>query len=427
MEKKYINRLIESELKRKLHSSGCVLITGPKFCGKSTMCNQYAQSSIALKTPQIIDLAKADPKSLLNGDYPHLIDEWQKVPEIWDIIKDDLDNDYEFGKYILTGSTTPIDERKIQHTGAGRISTMELKTFTLYESGESNGKISIRELIKGNDVPTIYEPKDRKTLRDIAYIICRGGWPLSLKAEKEYAIDVTRNYYEGLFRIENESDDFASYLKNKDIDLLIQILKSYARNISTQCKKTKMAKDIIESGMRSTLDEDTFNVYSNILKNLFIIYDIPAWNFNIRSSVTVRVAPTHHFVDTSIAIAALDIMPDDLLNDLNSFGLFFEDLAVRDLSVYALANHARLKHYRDSLGNEIDAVIEFDDGDYGIIEIKIASEDNIKAGIASLNNFEKNLEFSNLRKPKFKMVLTSHGDCYNKEGVNVVPISMLKD
>ena len=161
MENKYINRLIEKELKRKLHSSGCVLVTGPKFCGKSTMCNQYAKSSIALKTPQTIALAKADPKSLLYGDYPHLIDEWQKVPEIWDIIKDDLDIEYQFGKYVLTGSTTPIDEKKLQHTGAGRITTMELKTFTLYESGESSGEISLEKLISGSDVPTIYESKNR--------------------------------------------------------------------------------------------------------------------------------------------------------------------------------------------------------------------------------------------------------------------------
>lgn len=427
MEKNYIKRLIENELNRKLNSSGCVLITGPKFCGKSTMCSQYAKSMVALKTSQQIDLAKADPKSLLEGDYPHLIDEWQKVPEIWNIIKDDLDFDYEFGKYILTGSTTPIDEKTMQHTGAGRISTLELKPFSLYESGESNGKISLSELAKGSTAKTIYEPRDRKSLKDIAYIICRGGWPLSLKAKKEFAIDVTKNYYEGLFRIENGSDDFASFLKNKDIDLLLQVLKSYARNISTQCKKTKMAQDIVESGMRSKLDVDTFNVYSDILKKLFIIYDMPAWNFNLRSSVSVRVAPTHHFIDTSIATAALDIMPEDLLNDLKSFGLFFEDLAVRDLSVYALVNHAKLRHYRDSSGHEIDAVVEFENGDYGLIEIKIASEENVKIGIDSLNSFEKYTELNKLRKPKFKMVLTSHGNCYNKDGVNVVPITMLKD
>lgn len=427
MENTYVKRLIENELYRKLNSSGCVLVTGPKFCGKSTMCEQYAQSTLALKTSNSIAVAKSDPASTLEGDKPRLIDEWQKAPEIWNVIKDDLDRNYEFGKYIITGSTTPVDEKKIQHSGAGRISTLELKPFTLYESGESSGAVSIRDLSLGKDVNSIYASRNTNSLKDIAYMICRGGWPISLKAKKEFAIDVTKNYYDGLFRIENENDDFALFLKNRDVDLLLLILKSYARNVSTQCKKSRMIKDILDSGARSSLDEETFNSYTDILKKLFIIYDMPAWNFNIRSSVTVRVAPTHHFIDTSIATAALDICPEDLLSDINSFGLFFEDMAVRDLSVYAQANHARLKHYRDNLGHEIDAVMEFENGDYGLIEIKIASEENIDNGIKSLNVFEKNILSSGLKTPKFKMVLTSHGACYNKNGVKVVPITVLKD
>lgn len=426
MNKKYIKRLIESELIRKLNSSGCVLVTGPKFCGKTTMCEQYAKSMLALKTTNSIDLAQADPKSALVGKTPRLIDEWQKAPEIWNEIKNSLDEDYEFGKYIITGSTTPIDEKRIQHSGAGRISTLQLKPFTLFESGESTGVVSIMNLMNGESVPTLYDAANKTSLKDVAYFICRGGWPISLKAKKEYAIDVTKNYYEGLFRIENESDDFAYFLKNKDVELLTLILKSYARNISTQCKKTKMIADIIESGHRTTLDEDTFNTYSEILKKLFIIFDMPAWNLNLRSSSTVRVSPTHHFVDTSIATSALDINPDDLLNDLNSFGLFFEDLAIRDLSVYAAANHATLKHYRDSSGQEIDAVMEFENGEFGLIEIKIASEKNINNGIKSINRFIKYIDENNLKRLKFKMVLTSHGACYKKEDINVVPITMLK-
>lgn len=431
MGKTYIARLAEKELERKMNSSGCVVVSGPKFCGKSTMCRRYAESIIELNTTNDILLARADPASTIAGKTPRLIDEWQKAPEIWNIIRNDLDKDYQFGKYILTGSTTPVDASMIQHSGAGRISSLTLKPFTLYESGESDGRVSLKELFsykEGNLFPTMYYQDNHTSLKDIAFIICRGGWPISLKAKKEYAIDVTRNYYEGLFRIENESDEFAAFLKNKDNELLTTILRTYARNISTQSKKTTMINDILSSGTRSSLDEDTFSSYTKTLKDLFIIYDLLAWNLNLRTSVAVRSAPTHHFIDTSIAAAALGIMPEDLMSDLKSFGFFFEDLAVRDLSVYAQANNASLKHYRDSSGQEIDVIVEMPNGDYGTIEIKIASEKNINEGMNSLKAFEAKMIRSNLKTPKFKMIMTSHGACYRTDdGIFVVPITCLKD
>ena len=429
MSEVYINRLMEKVLETKLNSSGCVLVTGPKFCGKSTMCNKYAKSITALKTENDVKLASMDPKSALKGETPHLIDEWQKVPDIWNQIKNDLDNEYVFGKYIITGSTTPVDSSKILHSGAGRISSLVLKPFTLYESGESNGLVSLSELFNNNsDFITIYEKDNKYSLQDIAYLICRGGWPVSLKASKEYGINVTKNYYEGLFQVEDENDDFTLLLKNKNIDLLKTILKSFARNVSTSCKKSIMIKEIIESGIRSKLDEETFNSYEKVLKDLFIIYDMPSWNLNLRSSIVVRSSPTHHFVDTSIATACLGINPNDLLNDLNSFGLFFEDFCVRDLSVYANKIDGTIKHYRDSSDLEVDAIIELSNGKYGAIEIKLASEENIKKGIKSLINFENKLKNNNLKLPKFKMILTSHGGCYkSKEGIYIVPITFLKD
>jgi len=431
MGKTYIARLAEKELERKMNSSGCVVVSGPKFCGKSTMCRRYAESIIELNTTNDILLARADPASTIAGKTPRLIDEWQKAPEIWNIIRNDLDKDYQFGKYILTGSTTPVDASMIQHSGAGRISSLTLKPFTLYESGESDGRVSLKELFsykEGNLFPTMYYQDNHTSLKNIAFMICRGGWPISLKAKKEYAIDVTRNYYEGLFRIENESDEFAAFLKNKDNELLTTILRTYARNISTQSKKTTMINDILSSGTRSSLDEDTFSSYTKTLKDLFIIYDLLAWNLNLRTSVTVRSAPTHHFIDTSIAAAALGIMPEDLMSDLKSFGFFFEDLAVRDLSVYAQANNASLKHYRDSSGQEIDVIVEMPNGDYGTIEIKIASEKNINEGMNSLKAFEAKMIRSNLKTPKFKMIMTSHGACYRTDdGIFVVPITCLKD
>lgn len=425
----YRERLAESVLDEKLNSSGCVLVTGPKFCGKTTLCQRFAKSSVSLKNGNTIALANSDPKGVLKGEYPRLIDEWQKAPELWNEIKADLDEDYEFGKYIITGSTIPIDPSKIQHSGAGRISTMNLKPFSLYESGESSGIISLSELFKIKDAKEDinYALTNPIGLGDIAYMLCRGGWPISLMAKKEYGIATTRNYYEGLFRIENESDDFALFLKNKDIELLTLVLKSFARNISTQTKRSNMRKDILESNIRETLDDETFSSYEKVLKDLFIIYDMPAWNLNLRSTINVRTAPTHHFVDTSIATCALGIEPSDLINDLNSFGFFFEDLAVRDLSIYADSIQAKLKHYRDSADREVDAIVELRNGNYAAIEIKIYSEDNVKEGIESLNKFEKALKQDDLRLPQFKMILTSHGPCYRKGGIYVVPITMLKN
>lgn len=430
MSEKYIKRLAESVLIRKLHSSGCVLVSGPKFCGKTTMCKMYAKSSFALKDTNTIALTKADVKSALSGENPHLIDEWQKVAEIWNYIKNDLDEDYQFGKYILTGSATPIDPSKIQHSGAGRITRMVLRPFSLFESNESNGTISLKDMFENpnKDIPTIFAQDNNVRLQDICHYICRGGWPIAVMADKEYAIDVTKNYYDGLFVVEDENDDFALLLKNKDIELLQIILKSFARHISTQTKKTKMIAGILESGIRSTLDEDTFNSYEKVLKSLFIIYDMPAWNQNLRTSVAVRSTPTHHFYDTSIATASLGIRPADLLKDLESLGLFFEDMVVRDLSIYAESINGELKHYRDSNGQEVDAIVEIDNGSYAAIKIKIASEDNIEKGIKSLCLFEKKMLESNLQPPLFKMVVTSHGACYrSKEGVYVVPINFLKD
>lgn len=429
MKKTYIPRIAEETLMKKLNSSGCVVVMGPKFCGKSTMCERYAKSSVALKTSNAIALANADPSFTLRGERPHLIDEWQKAPEIWNLIKDDLDRDYQFGKYILTGSTTPLDPSKIQHSGAGRITPMLLKPFTLFESGESSGNVSLRSLFELGDaaLSTAFAEENPTSLDDIAFFLCRGGWPISVRAKKEFAIDVTHNYYQGLFTVENESDDFALFLKNKNIDLLKVILKSFARNVSTEAKNTSMIHDILDSGIRATLDDDTFLSYEKTLKDLYLIYDMPAWNFNLRSSVSVRSSPTHHFIDTSIATCCLGITPKDLLNDLNTFGLFFEDFAIRDLSVYADSLGASLKHYRDSSGQEVDAIVELPNSDYCAVEVKISSERNISEGIASLARFENKLSKSGLKLPKFKMILTSHGACYKKDGVYIIPLTMLKN
>lgn len=425
----YITRLAESTLVKKLKSSGCVLVKGPKFCGKSTMCSRYANSIIELKTSNAIELASSDPKSALEGEYPHLIDEWQKVPEIWNYIKDDLDKGYQFGKYILTGSTTPVEAKRIQNSASGRITPMLLSTFSLYETNESLGYVSLQDLFDSDyQLKTVYIKDNPISLKDIAFYICRGGWPIAIKADKEVALDVTTNYFNSLFTMENESDEFAAFLKNKNLELLKLVLKCLAKNISTETKNTTMISDILASGERTKLDDDTFLTYKKTLEDLFIVYDMPAWNFNLRTSIAVRSSPKHHFIDTSIATQALGLTPDDLLADLKSFGFFFEDFAVHDLSIYAESFGAEVKHYRDSSGLEIDALVKMKNGHYGAIEIKIYSEDNIKKGIASLIAFENRMKGSNLKTPSFKMILTSHGYSQKtKEGIYIVPINLLKN
>ena len=430
MDNEYLPRLIEREMDDQLHSSGCVMVKGPKFCGKSRTCERFASSKTELKTTNAINLIKADPTLALLGEAPHLIDEWQKVPEIWNLIRGGLDKNYGFCAYILTGSTTPVDPKKIEHSGAGRISEITMRPMSLFESGDSDGKVSLRSLFeKGwQKESTVLPYEDGFSLSDLAFLLCRGGWPISVKADKKYARLATKNYYSGLFRVENESDEFSSFLRDKNTDLLLSVLRCYARNISTQAKVTSMVSDILSRGDRAKLDTDTFLKYKKTLENLFIIFELPAWNFPLRSSVSVRVAPTHHFFDPSIALASLDVSPSDLLNDPRSLGLFFEDMAIRDLSVYSSALGGKLKHYRDSTGREVDAILELENGEYAAIEIKLGSEEGIHSGVSSLLSFSSLLEKAGQKKPKFSMVLTSHGQCsISEEGVYIVSINHLRD
>lgn len=426
---KYLSRLIDIELEKKLKSCGGVLVQGPKWCGKSTTCERFAKSVTSLKTNSAIELAKADPISTLHGATPHLIDEWQKVPEIWNLVRAEIDNRQSFSQFILTGSTTPADISQLHHSGAGRVVPLTMRPLSLYESKDSNGSVSLSDLFYVGLKSSQKSPIENNpmSLFQMAFLMCRGGWPTSVTASQDIALDVTRNYYEGLLNIEDESDEFYEFIRNKDIDLLKLIIKSYARYISTEAKKTSMINDIINSGQRAKLDEDTFNQYLNIIKHLYIVEDMPAWNFNLRSSVAIRTSPTHHFIDTSIALAALGIGPNELINDLKSMGMFFEDMGVRDLTIYSSSLGASLRHYRDSNGLEVDTILSLSNGEYAAIEIKIRSDNNIATGVTSLLNFEKQMVRNGLPTPKIKMILTSHGECTStEEGIFIVPINYLK-
>ena len=323
----YYPRLIEEAIALKLKSSGAVVVAGPKFCGKTTTCMLYQKSFVKLNTKQAIAMARMNPFN------------------------------YEFGKYILTGSSTPADKTEVHHSGAGRIAPLNMRPMTLWESKESKGTVSLNDLFEGGEnFP--WDMNQDFTLEDVAFLLCRGGWPIAVLAPRDIALEITKNYYNGLFVFEDSENE---RFRNKKPEVLRMILRSYARNISSEAAVSTIISDIRQSNER-TMDTKTYDDYMEALKDLYIIEDMEAWNPNIRSKTSIRSTPTRHFVDTSIACRSLGVSPGDLMNDLESFGLFFEDFAVRDLRVYADRLGGVVKHYRDNAGLECDAVVHLEDG-----------------------------------------------------------------
>lgn len=418
----YYSRLIEKEIELKLRSSGAVVVAGPKFCGKTTTCMLFQKSFVKLNTRQTIAMARMNPKAVLRGEYPRLIDEWQKAPDVWNQIKDDLDFNYEFGKYILTGSSTPADKTEVHHSGAGRIAPVRMRPMSLWESRESKGTVALKDLfVGGANFP--WDVNADFSLADAAHLVCRGGWPISVLAPSDIAIEITKNYWNGLFVFEDcENERF----RNKRPEVMKMIVRSYARHISTQAAVATIIADVRQSNER-TMDTKTFDDYMEALKDLYIIEDMAAWNPNIRSKTSIRSTPTRHFTDTSIACRALGVMPDDLLGDLETFGLFFEDMAVRDLRIYAETLGGEVLHYRDNAGLECDAIVRLDDGRWGAVEIKLGGDGPIEAGAKSLRLLKAKIEDKgDERPPSFLMVLTAVGGCYQREdGVFVAPVNLL--
>lgn len=422
MEKHY-QRYIEKIIEKKLKSSGAILIAGPKFCGKTTSGSQYAKSIYRINTKSIVKNTRLNPKLALIGDNPHMIDEWQKVPDTWNYVKEDLDIKYEFGKYILTGSSTPVDKTEIEHDGAGRIVPLKMYTMSLYESLESKGAVSLNELFNG-DIE-INDPNIGFGLEDTAFLICRGGWPLSINNDKEIALDITKNYYDGLFTFEDSDNE---RFRNKKPEVFRMILRSYARNISTEAAIKTIINDVKQSNER-TMDPKTFDDYLEALKDLYIIEDMNAWCPDIRSKTSIVSTPTRHFVDTSIACQALGVFPADLLNDAKSFGFFFEDFAVRDLRIYSSLLGGQIQHYRDNAGLECDAVIRLNNGKWAAVEIKLGGDELIEYGASRLLLLQRKIkEKSSINSPKFMMIITAFGPAYRRpDGIYVVPINLLKD
>ncbi|MDD6068703.1 MAG: DUF4143 domain-containing protein [Succinivibrio sp.] len=424
--KNYHQRIADSLLNFKLHSKGAVLIEGPKWCGKTTTALQIAKSSILMQDQDnlkdYLELAQIRPSALLQGETPHLIDEWLVAPQLFDAIRYEIDKRDEFGQFILTGSATPYDISKINHTGTGRISRMTMRTMSLFESGESNGTVSLKEIFDGN---TEVEGTSNIDLSELSYLICRGGWPkvVDIK-DQRIALQQAIDYYDGVINSDiSRVDDI-----KRDPNRAARVLRSYARNIASQAKLSSITQDI-KSNEEINFSDDTVSSYIKALKSIFVIEDSNSWNPNLRSKAAIRTTDTRYFLDPSIACAALGIGPQDLENDLNTFGLLFENLVVRDLRIYADAIDGKVYHYRDNLDLECDAVVHLRNGKYGLIEVKLGGEKLISEGIKSLNKLEEKLDTTKMKAPAFKMVITGVGKfAYkNKDGILIVPIGSLKD
>lgn len=423
--KEYKKRIADKLLKYRLEEVGAVLIEGPKWCGKTTTAEQQAKSVLYMADPDqqntYFEMADLRIKMLLKGDVPRLIDEWQIVPQIWDAVRYEVDHRREEGQFILTGSAVPASTEKIHHTGTGRFAWMTMRPMSLWESEESTGEVSIEQLFKGK---TDVEGYNKLKLEDIAFLVCRGGWPSAIGKNPRAALRQAYDYYDAVVKSDVSRVDEVS--RNSERTKLL--LRSYARSQGGQVSINAIRQDMKDND-DETLAGNTVQNYIGALKKIFVIEDMPAWNPNLRSKTAIRAADTRYFVDPSIAVASLGLGPDDLMNDLETFGLLFETLCVRDLRVYADSVDGSVYHYRDKNGLECDAVLHLRNGSYGLIEIKLGGAQAIEKGVDTLTSLVSKIDTTKMKAPSFLMVLTAVGDYayQRKDGVYVVPIGCLKD
>lgn len=422
---KYKHRIADKLLERKLAGKGAVLIEGPKWCGKTTTAEQHANSLLYMtesgKLEQNLQLARLNPALLLEGKKPRLIDEWQVAPSLWDSIRFESDHSSSLGLFILTGSAVPADLSQVVHTGTGRIGWLRMRPMSLWESEDSTGEVSLEELFT---TPALIKGTSDINLEKIAFLTCRGGWPLAVNMKSDIALDQAFDYVDA---VEKRDVSLADGI-NRDPSRTHRLLRSYARHQGSQANYATIKADL-QANESESFSEETIASYINALKKIFVIEDSEAWNPNLRSKSAIRTSDTRYFSDPSIATAALGLGPSDLINDLNTFGLIFETLCVRDLRVYAEALNGKVYHFRDKNGLECDAVIHLRNGSYGLVEIKIGGDNLIEEGAKTLKVLAGKIDLDRMKSPSFLMVLTAVGTyAYRREdGVYVVPVGCLKD
>ena len=424
-EKAYLKRLADELLELQLEAAGVVLVEGAKWCGKTTTALQQAKSVIFMDEPkrkeEYMRLAESDIDVLLEGDTPRLIDEWQKAPQFWDACRYLVDRRGDEGQFILTGSAEPVDQSKMSHTGTGRVGWVKMRPMSLYESNESNGSISLGELFEGHFRPA---EGNELNLKELCYLICRGGWPKAIGKSERAALKQAFNYIDAVAKREIVEVDKVHRSETNTR----RLLRSYARHQASQATNGTIAADL-KANDGDTLNEATIASYLNALRKIFVIEDMEAWNPNLRSKAAIRTTDTRYFVDPSIATASLGLGPNDLMKDLNTMGLFFETLAVRDLRVYTETLDGSVFHYRDNNGLECDSVLHLRNGHYGLVEIKLGGETLINEGASNLLSLAKKIDTDKMCAPSFMMVLVGTGRyAYRREdGVLVVPIGSLKN
>lgn len=423
----YRHRIMDGLLAKKLQSKGAVLIEGPKWCGKTTTAEVIAASKVLLARTdtkqQFKNLLEIDTDAALAGETPMLIDEWQTVPKLWDAVRYTVDHRGKMGQFILTGSAVPDKEaeKEREHSGTGRFAWLTMRPMTLFESGESNGTVSLVHLFSSPD--KILE-KNTLKLQDIAFLICRGGWPMAVGLPEGPALEQAFDYYDAVTKEDVTKSDGVKRTSER----VQRLMRAYARHQGTQASIATLREDL-KNNDTAALDDDTINSYLEALRKIFVVEDMPAWNPNLRSKTAIRTADTRYFVDPSIATAALGMGPADLINDLDTMGFFFETLCVRDLRVFADALDGKVYHYRDKSGLECDTVIHLRNGSYGLIEIKLGGQSLIDDGARVLNQLAGQIDTTRMKAPSFKMVLTATGEySYRRpeDGIYVVPIGCLK-
>ena len=425
----YKSRVADQMLSDRLEEVGAVLIQGPKWCGKTTTAQRVSGSQVLMANPETMrrsrQLAQSDMSLLLAGDTPRLFDEWQAIPDLWDSIRFEVDQRQEKGQFILTGSAVPYreddeDDKRINHSGAGRYAWLRMRPMSLWESEESTGEVSLQSLFEGQNK---IAGQCKWGLQDIAFMLCRGGWPDAISRNERVALRTPFNYLDAI--AESDVSRVDNTMRNPA--RVRRLLRSLARHQGTQANMSVIRADIVANDDAS-LSESTIASYLTALENIFVVEDMPAWSTNLRSKTAIRTSRTRYFVDPSVAVAALNIAPADLINDLETFGLLFETMAMRDLRVYAESFDAKVCHYRDKDGLECDAVIEMRNGCYGLVEIKLGGTYSIEEAQKSLNKLTRKIDTDKVGEPAFRMVLTATGMyAYAlKDGTLVVPIGCLK-
>ena len=421
----YKPRVVDQMLRDELSIMGAVVVEGAKWCGKTTTAEQAAASIVYIdeegKSDENILLARTAPERILNGPAPRLVDEWQLAPSLWDSIRFRVDRAKSPGAYILTGSAVPPETGEIRHSGAGRFAWLRMRPMSLWESGDSTGGVSLKALF--SDAPPDGAPSSDASLEEIAFLLCRGGWPSVSSLKTNLALNIAFSYVDAVAKADISRVDGVE----RDESRTRRLMRSYARLQGTQSAASAIRADLAANEAKA-FGEATVCSYVKALKGIFAVEDMPAWCPNLRSKAPVRTSDTRYFTDPSIASAALGLGPEDLMNDLRTYGLLFETMAVRDLRVYAAAQNGSVSHFRDANGLECDTVVHLRNGRYGLVEIKLGGKELIEKGAATLNPLASLIDTVKMKPPSFKMVLTAVGRfAYRRpDGVIVCPIGALK-